>query len=429
MPDATKILDKITRYSVRALVFLIPLFFLSLGSQALDFQKQALLVLLTMIALGAFVLKTLVGREVEIKRTLLSSIVLIFILVLAASTIFSWDSAQSFFGPVGVASSGFLTWLCLAAFFFLTVNSFNSAEEVENLVWIGLSSTLIAGLFGFLQAWGKFILPWEFTRVRNFTTVGGFNSLGLFMAAMLPLVITLHLAKKKSFHKIGLIVLGTLSFLILIIANFWATWICLGVGMIGLIVLLKINPGRVNSNWIILPVVLLVIAFSFVLIQPKLPGLPDPSAEISLSYNSAFQMGRKIISSDQGNIMAVLGTGPGTFTLLYDLFKPKEISESIWWTISFQRAPSQMLELLGTTGILGVLAMLGVILSFGTISIRNLIRQQRGKFTLDKALKTGLISGWLVLAAGKFLYPAALSIEFLFWLFMGLFIIIILSKE
>lgn len=429
MADATKILDKITRYSIWALVFLIPLFFLPFGPGVLDFQKQVLLVLLTMIGLGAFILKTLMAQEIEFKRSFLGTAVLIFILMLGASTAFSWNSAQSFFGPIGVPSSGLLTWVCLAAFFFLVINSFDSIVEVYRLMWIGLYSALMVVLFGFLQAWNIFLLPWEFAKAQGFNTVGGFNSLALFAAAVVPLVIALYLAAKKAFYKAVLALLGLLSFSLLMIANYWVLWTCLGVGTAVLIVLLKIDSARVKDKWIILPLLILVIAFSLALIQPDLPGLPNPSAGISLTYNSAFEMAKKVINGDQGSIRAALGTGPGTFTFLYDLLKPRGITESVWWAVTLQRASSQMLGLLATTGILGALAMLGVIVSFGVTSIKKIIGQQRGKFTPTRALKIGLVSGWLVLVTGKFLYPAVLSVQFLFWLFMALFVTITLFNK
>lgn len=429
MPNTITILDKITRFSIYVLVFLLPLFLLPVGPTALDFQKQALLVLLALLGLSALVLKCLIQRKIELKNSILSSIILLLLLVMGLSTIFSWDPAQSFYGPVSLASSGFLTWLSLALLFFLITNSLDKVAEVRTVVLLGLGSGLLTTLFGFAHAWTDSLLPWAFTQAQGFNPIGSFNALALFAASLLPLAITLYLTENKTLFKIGLSILGVLSFLILIIANYWVTWVCLVVGMAALVVLLKVTPARIDHSWVILPIVLLVVALSFALINPDLPGLPNLPLEITQSYGSAFEMANKVITGTQGRLRAALGTGPGTFSSVYRLFRSEQISRTVFWRLNLQSPPSQLIGLLATTGLLGGLALLGVILSFGVIGLRNLIGQAPGKFGLPQGLKVGLFSSWLVLVAGKALYPAALSAEFLFWLFMALFMVIILSKN
>ncbi|MEF8847503.1 MAG: hypothetical protein V5A57_03695, partial [Candidatus Paceibacterota bacterium] len=68
-------------------------------------------------------------------------------------------------------------------------------------------------------------------------------------------------------------------------------------------------------------------------------------------------MSKQIITGSQEAFRALVGTGPGTFNSIYNLFKPEAISSSNFWTIDFRNSASQMLGLLGTTGILGIVAM------------------------------------------------------------------------
>lgn len=423
----TKILDWIAKGSVYGLVFLIPLFFIPLTGIPLDFQKQLLLLLLSMIGLGAFILKVLVRKEIEIKRTFFNYVVLAFILVLGVSTFFSWDPAQSFFGPVSVASTGFISWLSLAVFFFLTVNVFNSTSEVKKLVTTGLGSAFLVGLYGLAQAWGGYLLPWNFTQAREFNTIGNLNTLALFMVALLPLVISYFLIQKKKLIRFGLVGLGLLSFLVAILANYWIIWTCLGVGMISLVVLLKVTPQRINDSWVVLPIVLLVIAFSFALIQPNFPGLPNFSLQVKPTYNLSYRIAKKVIT-ERGALRSALGTGPSTFSFLYALFKPQAVSRTVFWSVNFQNAPSQILGMFSTTGIVGGLTFLFLIIGFGFLGLKEALKGTRRRFSTSKGLEIGLFSSWLVLAAGKLLYPSALSLEFLFWSFMAWLIILILKE-
>lgn len=424
---SSKILDKIIESSIYLSIFLTPLFFLPWGG-GLDFYKQSLLVLLVMIGLSAFALKALIGAKVKIERTFLNYLVLFLIAVLGISTVLSWSPSQSFFGPVQLASSGFLTWLVLALFFFLVINYFNSVKQAEKLIYVSLGSISLVGLYSFLQVWGLFTLPWDLTQARSFNPVGSVNSLALLMASALPLVMALFWSKKKSWLRIGLTAFGALSVLLLIIINYWVVWACLAGGMIALVIFLEVVSSRgVNDSWVVAPVILLVIAFSFVLIRPVLPGLPQLSSEVSLRFQTAFAMSKKIIAGSQGTFRALVGTGPGTFNSIYNLFRPEAISSSNFWTIDFRSSASQMLGMLGTTGVLGVVAMLALMVGLGKVSVKSILGDN--KFTRTQAMKIGLFSSWLILALGKFLYPSVLSVEFMFWNLMAILMVIILNKK
>ncbi|MEF8847147.1 MAG: hypothetical protein V5A57_01825, partial [Candidatus Paceibacterota bacterium] len=100
---------------------------------------------------------------------------------------------------------------------------------------------------------------------------------------------------------------------------------------------------------------------------------------------------------------------------------------SNFWAIDFRNSASQMLGMLGTTGILGVAAMLGLRFGLGTISVKSI--SAHNKFDERQAVKIGLFSSWFVLAIGKFLYPSVLSVEFMFWNLMAILMVIILNKK
>ena len=423
-----KVLDWIIKGALYLVTFLTPLFFLPIAGIAVDFAKQALLLFLVMIALAAFVLKALVKKEFEIKHTPLNYVILGLVGVTAVSVPFSWDPIQSFFGSMSFPAPGFLSLLLLAVLFFLIVNTFNTKKGIKRLVGTGISSASLAALFGILQAWGIFLLPWNFTQTKGFNTVGSANPLALFLVALLPISISLLFAKKEMWTRIGLSVFGILALLFAIVTNYWVIWTSLGVGMLALIIFLKTIPAQTDDGWIVAPVVLLVIAFSFALIGPDLPGLPNLPVQFSPTYSLSFEMAKKVITQ-QGLSQALLGTGPSTFSHVYSLFRPQAINRTVLWSVNFQNAPSQMLGLLATNGILGVLAWLGVIGSFAFVGIKELITGERRKFGLRESLMVGLFSGWLTLAVGKFLYPVNLSLEFLFWFLMALLVVIKFSKK
>lgn len=425
----TTILDKITKWSIYGLAFLLPLWFLPFTpANVLDFPKQLLLVILTIVAAVSFVIKALVEGKLEIKKSFLNFIILGLVLIFAASTAFSWAPGRSFFGSLGQVSAGFLNLLCLALLLMVAVNSFDSGKSVLRLVEVGLGGAVLVILLGVVQAWGKFVLPWGFTKSNAFNTIGSVNALGIFAGAVLSLVLALLVKEKNATKKVLLGGLGLLSLVAVIAANNWIVWSCLGIGMIGLVVFMSVGL-KIQRGWIAIPIILLALSLVLALIQPNLPGIPRGSVEVSPSYQASFDIGRKIVSGQQGWLRSLIGTGPGSFAFLHSLYKSQALNRTIFWGVRFQSAPSQMLEVMGTVGILGVLAMLALIVGFGILAIKNLVQWSKSEKTGRPALMLGLFSAWLVLAAGKFLYGANLSLEFMFWLMMAAFLAISLKER
>ncbi len=84
-----KICDLISKYSIYALVFLLPIFFLPWTSDILDFNKQMLLLFLVFISLFAWMLKVLILRELSVNLNKTNIIVGVLFIVYLFSTIFS----------------------------------------------------------------------------------------------------------------------------------------------------------------------------------------------------------------------------------------------------------------------------------------------------------------------------------------------------
>ena len=75
--EATKLVrfcDFVIRWSIYLAVFLIPLWFLPFTQDALELNKQSLLVVLSVIALLAWFGRMMALRQVEFKRTILNLI-------------------------------------------------------------------------------------------------------------------------------------------------------------------------------------------------------------------------------------------------------------------------------------------------------------------------------------------------------------------
>ena len=104
-----KICNWITKYSIYALLFLLPIFYLPWTSEVLDFNKQTLLVFLAFVSLFAWMLKVLVSGKMEFNKNKIHIFIGAFFLIFLLSTFFSVDKYGSFWGWTRVTADSLLT--------------------------------------------------------------------------------------------------------------------------------------------------------------------------------------------------------------------------------------------------------------------------------------------------------------------------------
>ena len=104
-----RICDIIIKYSVYAIIFLIPVLFLPWTADALDFNKQSVLVLLVFVALLSWMLKVLISGKLEINTTPMHIVVGALFVVYLLATIFSTYSYGSFWGWPQVISESLVS--------------------------------------------------------------------------------------------------------------------------------------------------------------------------------------------------------------------------------------------------------------------------------------------------------------------------------
>ena len=99
-PMSNKI-DKAISILIKAIIFLLPLFFLPWTSEYFEFNKQFLLWLAMPAALFLWLIKQAGQKQLKIKTNPLNFPVLIFLALTFISSIFSLDRFSSFFGYFG----------------------------------------------------------------------------------------------------------------------------------------------------------------------------------------------------------------------------------------------------------------------------------------------------------------------------------------
>jgi tetratricopeptide (TPR) repeat protein len=83
-------------------------------------------------------------------------------------------------------------------------------------------------------------------------------------------------------------------------------------------------------------------------------------AEVAPNFRATLDIARENFSAGR----YLFGSGPNTFGNIYNLYKPLEINQTIFWATVFNAGASIMATWAGTAGILGVLSLLFLIVAF-----------------------------------------------------------------
>jgi len=447
-----KIINFLIKFPLYALVFLIPLFWLPLTIEVYEFNKQYLLVFLVSLAFLAWLAKlVVVRRKLFFRRTALDLWILVFMIIMILSAVFSIDEISSWFGFYGRFSGSVIGVLALMVMYFVVVNNVESANpEKGKSIW-GLSLDKIYSLF-MVSSWIAIVVAYlsifnlwsripgipELMVTRSFNPVSGsLEGLAIFLAMAMSLVIGLILSQSLDKKKIGAtrIIFLIVSLILLLLINFSSAWITLGVTMFVLLVIAfwtRIFRERVNL--LTLPIILLLISVFYLFGLPaKIGFLSGLETLLPLPQELILDSGvARTVAWQSLKDYPVLGSGPGTYLADFVKFKPAEFNNNEFWNVRFDRGPSHIMETMGTTGILGILSyilILGVFLIIGLVFLsRKRLKVLSANYPIsDKRHPISvfpLILAWISLLVAQFVYTQNTVLAFYFWFFMALGVVV-----
>ncbi len=424
-PQIPKLLGRVVDACIMGLALLTPLWFLPFTLDVLELNKQTLLVALTMIALIAWVAKSLLERSITLTRSWLHLVVAFFLLGYLVTSLFSLDRYISFVGNIGQMQWAFATVAAFVVMYFIIVNRFRTTSRVyDTLLWFLLGSG-IAALYGLFQILG-FHLFGAGTSIasKSFNTVGTINALGTFLA--IPTVIALALTvlgcdergcylgshKRTSlFWRITIFAMLGLGVIAAVIIDFWVIWASLIFGIILIVGIPYIATRKTpKPETVAIPAALLIIAIALLIFRtPFNAAIP---AEVSPSAGHTWQIAQQVLRD-----APLFGSGPGTWIYDYAKYRSVAVNVSQFWTVRFERGLTAFLTMLAMLGLVGTTLWLMLIGSGIAKSVSHLVRRKNREEWL--AYLT-VFTGWAVTAFIAFLYNYNLSHHFAFWLLLAL---------
>ncbi len=341
---------------------------LTATTDAYTLPKQILLGALTFLVILVFGIKSLIEGQVIIRRTPFDIPILLFMTVVFISSVFATNKADSLIS--------FVPFFFSILSFFAIVNT--AKDKNSSLI---LATSLIAGgvvvsileVLSFLKI---FVLPFAFTKFQLFSPLGSILDQVLYLIILLPLIVYLASPVIKMLK--GRNASEAASFE--------------GGGEKG-----KNNAVGFAVCGAIIAIGILVSSYLLFKTPANAGGL------LMLPYETGFQTGFAEISQDTGRVFQgfLFGSGYGTYITDFTRFKQPAYNNSpTIWGLTFFRSSSFALELLATTGVLGVIAFI---------------------FLLYKILKNRFVLSLMFLGAvAAILLPFSFSIIALFFILLGL---------
>ncbi len=367
----SELIDKASLVLIGLLLLFFPLVFSSQTTDVFILPKQILLEGAGLLVLLLFGLKSLLNNKVVIRRNPFDLPVLIFTAAIFLSSVFAINKIDSLIT--------FVPFLLAVFAYFVIVNTAKTRTGVLMMLSALILGALVTSVFSILSFFKIYALPFAATHTQTFTTFGALLDQALYLGLILPLAAYLaysFLAAYKSGHKQS--------------NEFESVSPALNGAGADLTKLLGFGLST-----IIILVGLLVTIYELIYLQKPL----------LLPLETGFQTAFAAISQDSGRIIQgfLFGSGYGNYGVVFSRFKQAAFNlDPNLWSFTFFRSSSFILELLATTGLLGLLSFLFLIY----------------KIVKERPLFIPLV---LIIAAG-FALPFSFTIQALFFLLLGLFV-------
>ncbi len=359
--------NKVIQVGLVLIAFLVPFFFLPTTSEFYNFNKTTLLVLGSFFLFFVWGLKMVAEQRVQMTRTSLDVPLLVFLGIYIIATIFSIDPIVSMIGWHPVFFYSLPTVAALVVLYFLATSHLNSTYRQAAYIAFALSASILAFL-NISYYFGHPLLSSSWAQVRFWTPAGDLDKLGSFLAISIPLTTALGLSMRQAAYKYTAYVLAALQLISVALVNILFVYITLIIAFVTVILFLPKIKLQAEEKWILGALTLLTV---FIVLLVNVKGLGNPVIKpliagkdksislikpAKLPQSAAWQTSASAIT-----VRPIFGSGPGTFGMIFTQFKPislNNINENNLWNVRFDLPGNGLLNLLATTGAVGILSFL-----------------------------------------------------------------------
>jgi O-antigen ligase len=394
-------LARLERWFLRGGVFLLPLAFSWTTYDGYVLPKLLLARLLVAGLAALWLAHLAFTRRLVLRRTPLDLPLLAFLGSAALSTVFAYNQNVAIFGTYG-RYDGLLTTLTYAAVFWLTVQTLTDAGEARTLLRVLLASGYLVAVIAVLQCLTDSLRVGEL--VPAFGTLGQKNTLGAYLAMLLPLACWEAAAARTWTGRVLAINAGSLLALALMLTFSRSAW---AAGAVAAAIPLLAMHSTVRSRAIIV-----AGAAALVLLPIYV------SSAVQIQRTDLSMLGdRPVVYQDTLRLIVsrpVLGYGPDNFGLVFPAFESEDLHQQ------WDKAHAETMQVAATQGLIGLAAYAWLAVAF----CLSLWRGQRD------AAAYAVFGAWLGYQATLQLNFTSLSAALPYWVFLAAAVMLIgVSRE
>jgi len=452
----TNIFSKLIEYSFYCLFFLIPLIMTPINFELFEFNKMILTYAFTIIIVGFWLAKMVVEKKIIFKRSPFAIPFLFFLISQILSFLFSIDPHTSLWGYYSRFHGGLLSTLSYFFLYFAFVSNMGQLETKRAIKYLLKSATLVS-FYGILEHFGIDAKYWvQDVKNRVFSTLGQPNWLAAWLAALIPLSLSLIIEKIPTLKKEKKLKLKNfplfntkIIFPLFLLVNLSLCLIYtksrsgIAAAIICLIFFLFLLGLTKNISLRKKPLIISSFFFTIFLIAIFLWGaktlfknthqdilyILDFSNKANIPLHEVWQPGsesgdiRKVVWRGAIKIWKaypIFGSGVETFAYSYYNFRPIEHNFVSEWDFLYNKAHNEYLNFLATTGVVGLgtyLLLIGWIIVWSLREIKQF-----------KILNTAIFSGWLSILVSNFFGFSVVPVALLFFLYPA-FLFILKNEE
>jgi len=314
--------EKISQIVVVGFAFLFPLFFLPITSEFNEYNKIILLIITTVVLTLLWVVRIIIEKQIVVVKTPLDLALLLLVIVFILSSITSVSRFTSIFGEFNSWHWLTIELVAWVVFLMMTITQLKGKIVYNQIVKAFTASAFLSAILAIL-IYFKVFNNLTFTGVFQYfevIKVNGFLPAGGGISAIVLFFVGLLFAGYFVYENIKLLKQSRN-------AN----------------TLVKaLTPGLVTVT-ILAGLIVTVISF--------LPIREDRLTFNQLDFSSSWKIATLTMRD-----YPLFGTGPGTYSVAYNAYRPIAINQTNNWTTIFDRAGSEYLTLLTTLGLVGLFA-------------------------------------------------------------------------
>lgn len=413
MKTNVQLIDKVNRLVPVALLFLIPLFFLPITTEFFEFNKIALVVASLLFMAILALVKTLNGAKIQVTKSHLDAPLILFSLTMLLATVFSINKQTSLYGAQSRWFPALVPFLALVTYYYVT----NSFEEYSKHIKMALAAFIASGsistLVSLLSYYKVYLPKLPFAAFSNFSLSGSTTTTALISAFVILSSLGALSQIKGMVGKTLLSAVILLNFYFLLVVASTPAWAALAVGIGAMSVIFNLGTFTSNKSFLMILASICIALTALIYIpqtRQKLVNNQFP-VETTLSLRASW-----IISAATIQDYPLLATGPSTFQYNFTRYKPMGMNNTIFWDTRFDKPFNEILNVLGTTGLIGTVSM--IFLMYSLYKQAMSARKIDDNHTETKILAVLVLAG---ISTWFFTY-ATFTVTFLVFAFAGLLV-------